>query len=202
MRSCVTIKKKKLDQNPTFWPLVTPRHAPGAKFLHHCIPLFNTFNLICNMTMFVQNRFWTLRCHSPLALPPGITSKFRMCSSSPHPYCYHPWKFQDSSLNGLGAMLWHYRWTNVRMDGGITISPLFLSKAWGKKILILLGYRKSALSRTMKIHNRESIRQIVQGLLCLYMALFSCNALYEDRLFFVCTFTQLKQSSFVSKEFD
>ena len=51
--------QKKRTQNPTFWPLVTPRYA------HH--------------------GFWTRRCHTPLALPQGVTSKFRMCSSSPHP---------------------------------------------------------------------------------------------------------------------
>ena len=53
-------QSKKRTQNPTFLPLVTPRHAPGTKFLHHCILLFITFDLICNMTMLVQNEFWTL----------------------------------------------------------------------------------------------------------------------------------------------
>ena len=43
--------------NPTVWPQVTPRHAPRAKCLHHCILLFITFDLICNMIMFVQNGF-------------------------------------------------------------------------------------------------------------------------------------------------
>ena len=74
---------------------------------HHCILLFITFNLICNMTMFVQNGFWTIQSHIALALPPGVTSKFGMCSSSSHPYGYHLWKFRDSSLNDLGAMVWH-----------------------------------------------------------------------------------------------
>ena len=59
-----------------WWP---PRYAPRAKFLLHCILLFITFDLICIMTMFVQNGFWTLWGYSPLALPPG---KFQMCSSS------------------------------------------------------------------------------------------------------------------------
>ena len=54
-----------------FWPLVTPRHAPGAKFLHRCILLFITFDLICNMTMFVQNGFWTLRGPTPGLAPRG-----------------------------------------------------------------------------------------------------------------------------------
>ena len=62
-----------------WWP---PRYAPKAKFLLHCILLFITFDLICIMTMFVQNGFWTLWGYSPLALPPGFTSKFQMCSSS------------------------------------------------------------------------------------------------------------------------
>ena len=84
---CVTIKKKKTTQNPTFWPPGTPRHAPGAKVSHHCILLFITFDLICYMTMLVQNGFWTIP-PPPLPswpYPPGITSNFRMCSSSPHP---------------------------------------------------------------------------------------------------------------------
>ena len=88
-RSLVTIKKtpkqKKKPLKPTFWPLVTPRHASGAKFLHHCILLCVTFNLICNITVFLQNEFWTLRGQTPLALSQGVISKFRMCSSSPHP---------------------------------------------------------------------------------------------------------------------
>ena len=64
------IDNQKRTPNPTFLPLVTLRHAPpppltsGAKFLHHCILLFITFDLICNMTMFVQNGFWTLRGHT------------------------------------------------------------------------------------------------------------------------------------------
>ena len=62
-RSWVTIKKS--TQNPTFPPLVTLRHAPGQHFLHHCILLFITFNSICNMTMFVQNEFWTLLAPHP-----------------------------------------------------------------------------------------------------------------------------------------
>ena len=78
---------------------------------------------------------------TPLALPPGAISKFRKCSSSPDPSGYHPWKLRDSSLNGLGAMVWHYRRTCWRTDGQtagrsgvcvlgvggfITISSLFL----------------------------------------------------------------------------
>ena len=109
-RSCVTIKK--MTQNPTLWPLVTPRHAPSGQIFAHCILLFITFDLICNMTMFVQNGVWTFQGHTMLALPPGVTSKFRMCFSSPHPKGYHLWKFRDSSLNGLGAMVCHYRRTD------------------------------------------------------------------------------------------
>ena len=62
----VVWQSKKNPQNPTFWPLVTdPRHVPGAKYLHHCILLFIKFDLTCNMTMFVQNGFWTLWGHTP-----------------------------------------------------------------------------------------------------------------------------------------
>ena len=72
-RSCVTIKRR--TQNPTFWPLVTPDMLE-VNVLHHYNQFFITFDLICNITMFVQNGFWTLRGHTPLALPQGVTSKF------------------------------------------------------------------------------------------------------------------------------
>ena len=71
-RSCVTIKKKKKDPKSYFLNCGDPRHAPGVKCLHHCILLFITFDLICNMTMFVQNRFWTLRGHPPWPCPQGL----------------------------------------------------------------------------------------------------------------------------------
>ena len=73
-RSWVTIKKS----DPKSYILTSndPRHAPGANFLSHCILLFITFSFICKVTMFVQNEFWTLRGHTPLAPTPGVTSKF------------------------------------------------------------------------------------------------------------------------------
>ena len=40
---------------------MTPRHAPRAKCFHHCIVLFITFDLICNMTLFIQNGVWPFR---------------------------------------------------------------------------------------------------------------------------------------------
>ena len=40
--------------------------------------------LIYNMTMFVQNEFWAPQAGA-LTMPPGVTSKFQMRSSSPHP---------------------------------------------------------------------------------------------------------------------
>ena len=55
----------KRTPNPILWPLLTPRHAPRAKLLHHYILLFITFDLICIMTTFVQNEFWTLWGHTP-----------------------------------------------------------------------------------------------------------------------------------------
>ena len=85
-RSCVTIKKiQKKDPKSyflTWWP---PDMLLGQNFLHYCILLFITFDLICHMTMFVQNGFWTLLGHTPLALPPEVKSKFWMCSSTPYP---------------------------------------------------------------------------------------------------------------------
>ena len=112
---------------------MTPRHAPGAKCLHHCILFIITFDLICNMTMFVQNGFWTLWGHTPLALalPLGLKSKLRMCSWNSHPKGYRLWKFQDFSLNGLGAMVWHYRRMDVRTDGGYHNIPAFSPKSLG-----------------------------------------------------------------------
>ena len=66
----MTIKKA------SFLPLLTPRHAPEAKLLHHCILLFIIFDLICNMTMFVQNGFWTLRGHTPSPCPQGLHQNY------------------------------------------------------------------------------------------------------------------------------
>ena len=68
--------------------------------------------------------------HPPWPCPKG-SSKFRMCSSSPHPYGYHLWKFWESSLNGLGAMVWHYRWTDGQTDRGYKNIPSFSSKSVG-----------------------------------------------------------------------
>ena len=68
-----TNKKNKKKNNPTFWPLVTPDMPLGQNsFLHHCILLFITFDLICNMTMLVNNGFWTLWGHPhPPTYPRG-----------------------------------------------------------------------------------------------------------------------------------
>ena len=62
----MTIKKKDLESY--FLTSGDPQTCPGANILHHCILLFITFDLICNMTMFVQNGFWTLRGHTPMVL--------------------------------------------------------------------------------------------------------------------------------------
>ena len=56
--------------------------CPGAKFLHHCILLFITFNLICNMTIFLQSGFWTLWGHTPGPAPRGyIKIPYVFCQS-------------------------------------------------------------------------------------------------------------------------
>ena len=67
---------QKKDPKSSFWPLVTPRHAPGQKF-----PSTWYATWLCLYKM----DFLTLRGHTSLALPLGVTSKFRMCSSNPHP---------------------------------------------------------------------------------------------------------------------
>ena len=69
-RSWVTIKKS----DPKSYFLIfnnPPRHAPEANCLHQGILLFIIFNLICSMTMFVQNGFWTLRSTHPWPFPQG-----------------------------------------------------------------------------------------------------------------------------------
>ena len=85
--SWVTIKKR--TQNPTFWPLVTLRHALGQTF---CTTVFSSsLPSIWYATCYVCTKWILTHRGQPLALalPPGVTSKFRMCSSSPHPgyYC-------------------------------------------------------------------------------------------------------------------
>ena len=69
------------------------------------------------------------------ATPPGPVPrghiKIRMCSPSPHPQGYRLWKFRDSSINGLGTMMWHYRRTYVRTDGGYHDIPAFSPKSAG-----------------------------------------------------------------------
>ena len=89
-------QSKKKDLKAYFSTSSDPRHVPGATFLHHCILLFITLCLICKMTRFVQNGFWPIGA-TLLALSPGVTSKFRMCSSSPHPQGYYLWQFKGSS---------------------------------------------------------------------------------------------------------
>ena len=69
------------------------------------------------------------------AIPPGPATGLHQNSQCVPPVLIHTgyrlWKFQDSNLNGLGAMVWYYRWTDGRGGGGITISPLFLKKKHG-----------------------------------------------------------------------
>ena len=72
MISCVKIKKR--TQIPTFWPLVTPRHAPGAKF---CPTVFySSLSSIWYATWLCLHKmdFGPFRS-TPLALPQGVTSK-------------------------------------------------------------------------------------------------------------------------------
>ena len=47
--------------------------------------------------------FWAT---PPLALPPGVTSKFQMWSSSPHPLGYYLWQVQGSSSKSLRGVVW------------------------------------------------------------------------------------------------
>ena len=122
-RSCVTIKKKR-TQNPTF-DLWWPRHAPGAKLLQHYILHFLWFD--------VQHD--CLYKMDPLGPPPHrgyikIPNVFLQFLS----IGYRLWKFSISSLNGLGAMVWHYRRTDGQTDGrGYHNIPTFSSKSAGIK---------------------------------------------------------------------
>ena len=70
-------KKKKKDPESYFLTSSDHSHAPGANFLHYCILLFITFDLICNMTVFVQNGFWTLRGHTPWPCPQMLHQNFK-----------------------------------------------------------------------------------------------------------------------------
>ena len=131
-RSCVTIKEK--TQNPTFWPLVTPRHAPRQ---YVCtIVFYSSLPLIwyAKWLSLYKMDFETFGAKSPAPWPcrPEVISKFRVCFSSPHSYGHRLWKFRDSSLNGLGALAWHYRWTYGGTDGrGYHNIPAFSSKSVG-----------------------------------------------------------------------
>ena len=85
------------------WPPDIPRVKRFA-------PLFITFDLIYIWLCLYKMDFGPFRTIPPLALPPGGP----MCSSSTNLLGYRLWKFRDSSLNGLGAMVWDYRRTDGR----------------------------------------------------------------------------------------
>ena len=119
----------KKDPKSYFLTSEDPRHAPRVKSF---APRYSTLHFLwLDMQYdYVQNGFCTLRDHIPPGpVPRGyikIMNVFLQSSSTG----LSPVKV--SSLNGLGAMAWHYRRTDVQMDGrGITISPLFLQKAPG-----------------------------------------------------------------------
>ena len=67
----------KTDTKSYFLTSGDPQTCPRGKILHYYILFFITFDLICYMTMFVQNGFWTLRGHTP-PTP-------RACSQGLHP---------------------------------------------------------------------------------------------------------------------
>ena len=64
----MTIKK---DQKSNFLTSGDPQTCIRAKCLHHCILLFITFDLICNMTRFVKNGFLDLSAPPPGPVPRG-----------------------------------------------------------------------------------------------------------------------------------
>ena len=64
----MTIKK---DPKSYFLISSDSQTCSRGKILHHCILLFISFDLICNMTTFVQNEFWTLRGNTPWPCPLG-----------------------------------------------------------------------------------------------------------------------------------
>ena len=85
----MTIKNK--DPISYFLTAGGPRHAPWAQFLHHCILLFITFDLICNMTMYKMDfgPFWVTSpwpCPQELhqnseCVPPVLVHKAIACES-------------------------------------------------------------------------------------------------------------------------
>ena len=112
------------------WP---PDMPPGQNvcttvFCSYYLPLDMQYDYVCIK--------WILDPSGPhpTALRQRVKSKFRMCSSSPHPQGYRLWKFRDSSLNDLGAIVRHYRrtygWTNGRR---VSQYPRFFFEKRGDK---------------------------------------------------------------------
>ena len=83
----MTIKKKKKDPKSYFLISGDPQTCPGANFLHHCILLCITFDLICNMTVSVQNGFSLRPGGCGFDLGAGHTKDFKNGTSCSFAWC-------------------------------------------------------------------------------------------------------------------
>ena len=113
----MTIKQK--DPKPYFLTSADRQTWPQVGLFHHCIVLFITFDLICNMIMFVQNGSWTVWGHtSSSPTPIWPCPRLHQNSECVPPVHIHRAiaceRFRDSSLNGQGAMV---DITDGRTDG-------------------------------------------------------------------------------------
>ena len=126
---CVTITKR--TQNPMFWPLVTPRHAPWAKYF---ASLYFTLHYLSFDT---QHDYGRIKCI--------------LDSSGPHPSVYLkiPNVFLQSSSIGLSPVkisTFKLKWsrsigvtlqTYVRTDGrGVSQYPRFFFEKRGDKCIL------------------------------------------------------------------
>ena len=59
----------------------------------------------------------------PLVPPPGVTSKFQMYSSSPHPWGYRLWKFWDSKWSRSNGV-------TLQMDGHMKSAGIMSCAMW------------------------------------------------------------------------
>ena len=194
--SCVTFQKK--DPKSYFLTSSDPQTCPGAKFLHHCILLFITFDLISNMTMFVQNGFWT---PPPPPLPTTTWPVPRDYIKIPNVFLqssslglYRLWKFWDSSLNGLGAMVWHYRRTYGRPAGrtdgrmGVSQYPRFFFEKRGDNNMTAIALNIRVSYKVMYVWSTavmaEADLEVVRGV-PLYPALIQ-NLIFMGNFGCIC----------------
>ena len=105
-----------------FLPLLTPRQVPVQNF-----ELLYWFDMQ-HYYFLRKNGFWNLRVTHPDPIPRG---HIKIPNVFLRPSSIGLWKFWDFSLNGLGAMVWHYRQTYVRTIARYHNIPAFTPKSAG-----------------------------------------------------------------------